>query len=97
MREWEISRCFPQASRVTHRISLQPVKPSGQIEILFRQTARIMRRERERDLAPANINVGMVSRFLRKLRDGVHKFDGAREILELIGARCGWGKFFSVG
>src|SRR5882672_2416335 len=67
--------------------SREPVELRRELEILFRQAARIVRREGEGDLVPANINVGMMPRLFCKLRNGIDELYRHREILELKGAR----------
>ena len=81
------------ASRFT---SSQPVKLPRQLKILFRQSARVMRRERERDLVPADINVGMMPRLLCELGDGVDEFHRSDEVLELKRARDGRTGFLPI-
>ena len=76
--------------------SRQPVELRRELEILFRQAARIVRREGEGDLVPANINVGMMPRLFCKLRNGIDELYRHREILELKGARDGRAFLFPI-
>ena len=51
----------------------------------------VVRGERERDFVPADVEVRVVPGFFREARDGVHKLDGCREILELVRSGDGLG------
>ena len=54
----------------------------GEGKILLGQTARVVRRERERDLVPTDVDVGMMARLLRQLGDEVHEFHRREKIRE---------------
>jgi hypothetical protein len=56
-------------------------------QILFRQTAGVVRCERERHLVPVDVNVWMMPRLLGESGDGTDKFYRGGEIIELIRPR----------
>jgi len=61
----------------------QCFKFPGQSEVLARQPAGVVRRQREFDFVPADVDVGMMPCSLSQACDGIHKPDGSREVLEL--------------
>ena len=50
------------------------------LKVSFGQSPGVMRRERQADLVPANVDVGMMVGLLRCFGDPVHKGDRGREI-----------------
>ena len=56
-------------------------------EVFFSETAGVVGGEGKGDLVPANVNIGMVLGLFGQTGDGVDKFHGGGEILELEGAR----------
>ena len=76
---------------------LQLVELLREREIFFRQTASVVRGEDERDFVPADINVGMMPRFLSELGGGGDKLDRRREILEDESARDRFATLLPIG
>jgi hypothetical protein len=73
------------------------VEFSRQIKILFRQTAGVVRGERERHPVPADVNVRMMPRPLGEFGNRVDKFHRGGEILERIRPRNRRAFFFQSG
>src|ERR1041385_3303939 len=81
---------------VTRILFDHPIKFLRQIKIFRRQTARVMRGQREGDFVPADIDVGMVPGLLGGARGGIDEPDGGREILEFKSAREGGAAFLPL-
>src|SRR5208283_4619902 len=63
------------------------VELSRQRKILFRQTAGVVRCERERHLVPADVNDRMMPRLLGESGNGMDEFHRGGEIMERIRPR----------
>jgi len=68
-----------------------------QLEIFLSQSSGVMSCQPEGHFIPANIDVGVMPRFLSESRDDFDELDRSRKILELKGARDGLPLFLPVG
>ena len=86
-----------RVSRSGFRVLRQPVKLCRERKIFFGQPALIVRRERERDLVPADINVGMMPCLFGEHGNPVDELDGGGKIFERERARNDGGSFLPQG
>src|SRR5438309_12021781 len=80
-RACQVTACGPRGKGAEALIEL-----SRQRKILFGQSARVMGAESQRHFVPADIDVGMMPRFLSQIRDSMYKFHSRRKIFEAVSA-----------
>lgn len=61
---------------------VKPVSFGGENEIALRQTVNLVRPERDHDLAPREVNIGMMAFFFGESPDPVGEGEGVHKLME---------------